>query len=101
MRLNLQVGAPCMVIVTNEADVGKGGERERSSSGAKGSVAPPPTEGAAAAIPTSSIRNTVAHGSSAQADGHVPATGLARKTAEDLGVPLSTVGGRGPDGAVR
>ncbi len=92
-----------MVIVANEADVGKGGEGERSSSsGTKGSVGSAATEGAAAvAIPTSSIPNTVAHGSSTRADGHVPATGLARKTAADLGVPLSTVDGRGPDGAVR
>ncbi len=89
-----------MVIVGNEADVGKGGER--SSSSAKGSVAPSPTKGTAAAIPTTfSAVNTVSHGSSAQADGHVPATGLARKTAKDLGVPLSTVGGSGPNSAVR
>ncbi len=97
--LNVQVGDPCMVIVGNEADVGKGGER--SSSSAKGSVVPSSTEGTAAAIPTSSVVNTVSHGSSAQADGHVPATGLARKTAKDLGVPLSTVGGSGPNSVVR
>ncbi len=97
LTLNIQVGDPCMVIVQNEADVGKGG----SSSSAKGSVAPSSTEGTASVIPTSSVDNAASHGSPAQADGHVPATGLARKIAKDLGVPLSTVGGSGPNSAVR
>ncbi len=96
----MQVGAPCIVIVTNEDDVGKGGEGERSSSSTNGSVAPTSTTGTVP-VPTSSIDNTVTHGSSVQADGHVPATGLARKVAKDLGVPLSTVGVRGPGGTVR